>query len=320
MRSFWCSIVLACLAISPIASGEEYQGIFWNLESGNSDGKHLAKQAAAKSDIDFWGLSEVADQQVVDDFVRALKQRNPNASYSSKLSHDGGGDKLAIIFRSDRLESVAFSGPVQVDDLGDNFFELDSVNVNGGLRPALGVQLKSKDGQQVIVLVNHLKCCGNGEKVREKQATALNAFVLSVPGVPIIAGGDFNIPMVGNSAPLPQKADDVLSTVFEYREPKNSQVGSHTSGSVLDAVWIANRVPGWTSETKIIEREGDKVLATARQFPDDGNGPNTDHRPLHIAVKSDVTERIEALREEIAIFEAQLKRAKQLLAQLEAGQ
>ena len=153
--------VAALLAVAPAAQAqEEYRAIFWNMHSGNSDDAFLGGQMAAKADIDFWGLSEVQNQAAVDAFVAALQAANPGVTFVSKISEEGGADQLAIIFNADRLTAVSYTGGATVDDIGDNFFEVDSINVGGTVRPALGVQLQADSGQTMIALANHWKCCG----------------------------------------------------------------------------------------------------------------------------------------------------------------
>ena len=300
---------LLCLTT---ASAEEYRAIFWNLESGDSDAKTLATQVVAKGEVDFWGFSEVQNQAVVDTIEQALEKANPTSDYISKLSEDGAGDRLAILYRSDRLTAVPYSGTAAVDDIGGNFFEVDSINVGGTIRPALAVQLTAETGDVVVVLVNHWKCCGDEER-RKLQAIQMNAFAIQTPGIPIVAGGDFNIPL--NSGSSTQEAFVQLSHIWEYRQPQ-PDAGTHHGGSVLDAVFVTNRVPGWESSATILERDGNSP-ATTRTFSD--NASQTDHRPLLLVVNSDIRERLEGLREAIADLEAALEALKAEVERLEAA-
>lgn len=297
-------------------AAEEYRAIFWNLESGDSSATHIASQAVAKGPIDVWGFSEVENQSVVNTIEAALEAANPGFDYVTKLSEDGGGDRLALLFRADRLTSVPYSGTAAVDDLGNNFFEVDSVNVGDSVRPALGVQLKSASGQMVVVLVNHLKCCGgqSNEDRREEQAIQLNAFAISTPGIPIVSGGDFNIPIIDGTSSTAAFIE--LTQVWEYKVPQQTNVGTFRSGSVLDAVFVANDLPSWESTTTILERDGNSP-ATSRTFSD--NVSETDHRPLLLVVQSDTEERLESLREAIADLESVLMRLKAELVRLEGA-
>ena len=256
----------------------DYQAIFWNLESGESDSSLIASQMVEKGDIDFWGLSEVLNQQAVDTFEAALETVNPGVDFISKISEEGNADRLAILYRSDTLTSVPYSGDAVVDNIGDNFFEVDSINVGGTIRPALGIELETDDREPVVILVNHWKCCGGSRNRarRADQATQMNAFAISTPGIPIISGGDFNIPL--NQGNQREEAFQILSQQWEYLKPEQpDNIGTHKGGTVLDGVFIRDDLPGWDSSTNILERDGNNI-ATTSQFPD--SQAETDHRPV----------------------------------------
>ena len=166
----------------------------------------------------------------------------------------------------------------------------------------------------MIALVNHWKCCGgpSNRARRHQQAIQMNAFAFQTPGIPIVSGGDFNIPLDGRG-----QTDDAFLTLterWEYREPEQDDVGTWRGGSVLDAVFVTNRVQGWESSTTILERAGD-TAATTETFTD--NGTTTDHRPLLLVIESDAAERLEELREIINDLEAVLARLRAEVARLE---
>ena len=315
MRKWTIIFVLSVTLVTDLAVADKYRAIFWNLESGESDDDLLASQMVAKGDVDFWGLSEVRSQSAVNTFEAALEAAHPGVDYIVKLSEDGDSDRLAILYRGDRLASVAYSGTAAIDDLGDNFFEVDSINVGGTVRPALGVQLETPDGQQVIALVNHWKCCGGSSNRarREQQAIQMNAFaILSPSEVPIISGGDFNIPI--NNGGQTNAAFIELAQVWEYLAPPQN-VGTHKGGTILDGVFVANDLPHWQSSTMILKRSGN-TEAIARTFSDSND--ETDHRPVLLTLESEVEDRLEGLRDSIAEMEAALERMKAELARLEA--
>ena len=311
---------VACLsvfvALEPVLA-EEYRAIFWNLESGESSTSFIASQMVEKDSIDFWGLSEVPNQAAVNEFEQALEAANPGVDFISQLSEEGRSDRLAILYRSDRLTSVPYTGNAQVDDIGNNFFEVDSINVGNTIRPALGVQLQTESGQMVIMLVNHWKCCGgnSNEARREQQAIQMNAFAVDTPvEIPMISGGDFNIPF--NRGGQFRDAFEELSRIWNYEEPAQTNVGTHRGGTVLDAVFIRDEeLVGWDASTTILSRSGNSIATTSR-FADDAE--QTDHRPLLLVIESDTEGRIEALREAIAETEALLENLRQELSRLEA--
>lgn len=252
---------------------DEIKFIFWNLESGDSSAAFIAEQMVEKKDIDFWGLSEVLDQESLDIYVAALGQANPHAKYRAKLSESGGEDRLAIIYRADKLIAVPYSGSENVTRLDDNFFEVESINVGGSIRPALGMQL-SVDGQDIVVLTNHWKCCSGEKNIqrRQEQAQKINEFAQHTSNIPIIAGGDFNIPIGKNIEP----AFRALITTWLFF-PAQANVGSFRTGSVLDSVFVTGKNPRWKMYTSIREREGDEA---AKNLTFDDTNHATDHRPI----------------------------------------
>ena len=142
----------------------------------------------------------------------------------------------------------------------------------------------------------------------------MNSFAVQTPGMPIVSGGDFNIPLNGRG-----QTDDAFLTLmqrWEYRDPQQQDIGTFRSGSVLDAVFVTNRVQGWESSTSILQREGNAV-ATTRTFID--TNQTTDHRPLLLVIESDPSERLEELRAIIADLEATLERLKAEVERLEGS-
>jgi|GEM_PF-2177145 len=306
-------VFIILLILAPAAQAETIRALFWNLESGESSTAFLAAQLVEKQNIDLWGFSEVQNAEVLVAFCRALEKANPGVEFMWHVSRDGGGDRLGIIYRTDRLQAVPYRGKATVEDLGEHFFELDSVKAgHDGLRPALGVQLRTKTRGEFIVLVNHFKCCWNGRSRRVGQAAALNAFAEQSPGVPIVAGGDFNIPInrEGKNGPALAK----LRERWQYIAPAET-VGTHRGGSILDAVFIQGHEKLWFATASIRARAGDAV-AIGSEFDDDRE--QTDHRPILLILSDQPTAQIEALRRRLAELEAEANRVREQLKQLEA--
>lgn len=311
---------VAITLFATVAPAEEYKAIFWNLESGESKAETIADQMAAKGAIDFWGLSEVPDQEFLDKLTAKITAVT-NINYKAKLSEEpyNREDKLAIIFNADRLTSEPYSGNHPVDDIEDNFFEVETVQLSNGLRPSLGVQLKDDSGQSVVVLVNHFKAYKDEQTKRKRQAEATDVFVAQTPGIPIVIGGDLNMHMQAGGSGLTEPAFAILDQLCDYLEPTNGGVAAtFKSGSTLDAVWVANDLTAYDSHTTILNRRGNEVAST-KYFSDSDD--DTDHRPLLLTITfADPDERIEALREDIALLEETLARMKQTLIALEAAQ
>ena len=105
---------------------------------------------AEKGAVDFWGLSEVPDQEVLNAPEQKIEETTGD-EYTSRLSEQGHSDRHAIFFNNDRLESEPYSASAPVHDLGENFFEVRTVNVTGTIRSSLGVQINDNQGQSIVV-------------------------------------------------------------------------------------------------------------------------------------------------------------------------
>lgn len=300
------------------AQDTTYTAMFWNVHSGNSEAETIGRNMAEKGAVDFWGLSEVPSDPAFIETLEEMVEDATGVEYTAKMSEDGGNDRIAILFNSDRLTSEPYDGGDDgLVDLGENFFEVTSVNTSGTVRPSLGVQLNDGHGQSVVVLVNHWKAKGDPRSlgIRIDQAEATNTFVHRTPGLPVIIGGDHNIP-IRRDGGAQQQAFDTLTRVLDYLAPDNaaSDVASFRSGSLLDSVFVAHELPDWESTTTILNRVGNRPARTST-FRD--NNRTADHRPVRLVVTSDTESRIEALEEQIRATEALLE---QLQDQLEALQ
>ena len=91
------------------------------------------------------------------------------------------------------------------------------------------------------------------------------------------------------------------------------------SGSILDSIWVARDLTAFETTVTIIDRNGPITASTSETFSD--SDEDTDHRPLLVnIIGTDVDERIESLREDIALLEETLERMRETLVALEAAQ
>ena len=85
LMSRWILALVEVLASLGTAQAEDYRAIFWNMHSGNSNAAFLGNQMAKKENIDFWDLSEVANQAALDAFVATLEAAHPTARFATRL-------------------------------------------------------------------------------------------------------------------------------------------------------------------------------------------------------------------------------------------
>ena len=284
--------------------------IFWNMQSGQADEPFLAAQMGEKGAVDIWGLSEVKNQSALDTFERGIESAT-GLQYTAAVSDMGSSDRLAILYRADRFDLV--DDPAEDDD---GFFEVEEVAVTSGLRPAFCAKLEGKTtGQQLVVAVNHFKCCGGdgNETKRVNQSRALNAFARAQT-LPVIAGGDYNFFIDPDDPDDPTDAFSVLvdDGPFVWVRPEVF-VETEDTGSVLDHVFVANGIEGWDGETVILRRGGNTPAPAGSLITD--SAAATDHRPVqatftvHCGDRADeLIEEIQELKGLLAAKEAELQR------------
>lgn len=288
------AFVVLCSSTSAANERVQVNLIAWNLQSGNSSASKLAELAAQAVDVDLWGLSEVANKQVVNEFEQQLEQ-STGADFDDAISQRGGADRLAILYRKDRFRQI-----------GD-YFEIDNIAVSSGLRPGFAVQLEEMEsGQRFFFVVNHFKCCGGDGNIekRKKQAQALNAFAVA-QHIPVVTAGDFNTFYRINEQEIPPALAELTEEgPFTWIMPTHLVRTEDTGPTILDYVLVANPVAGWSARSDILSRNTMTPLTSDSGFSDDRQ--STDHRPVLASFTLHPRSRIEELEEEIALLEAAL--------------
>jgi hypothetical protein len=273
MRFFsQCLLLAAGLAIVPVALPQAQEVSLrvagWNMESHESSDSLLREQMAAKQGIDLWGLSEVRDTQALSAFEVGA-EGGEGADFEAVLGSTGGGDRLAIIFDTGILD---LRGSEELTEMQDG---------NPSHRAALVAHFRGKrTGQEFKFMVNHL-ARGN-DALRLEQAVFLNQWARAQQ-MPVMAVGDYNFDyhvQFGDQGERDPGFDAMTRDgTFIWVKPETlvKTQASDSFNSVLDFVFVANVVPGWTATSVILQREGDSV-ATSLDFDDDNE--QTDHRPV----------------------------------------
>jgi endonuclease/exonuclease/phosphatase family metal-dependent hydrolase len=171
--SIVCNLLIS---LSVLVQAEELLVVGYNVESGGADPVDVSQRIEAFEGCDLWGLSEVQSQSWADAFEVAA-EFGENADFEHILSTTGGGDRLLIIYNSERFELIDFE-------------QLHAINIGGNVRAPLVAKLAIRStGQHFWFMVNHLY--RSRADRRHEQATLLNAWAAN-QSLPVIATGDYN--------------------------------------------------------------------------------------------------------------------------------
>jgi hypothetical protein len=132
----------------------------FNVESGGARPDVVDDLIAAAQGVDIWGLSEVQDEIWATLFEQAAED-GELGDFRHILGTTGGGDRLLIVYNSDRFEVI-------------RQFERTDINIEGRVRAPLVAHFRLKPaGPEWLFMVNHLYR-GNAAG-RHEQARLLNA-------------------------------------------------------------------------------------------------------------------------------------------------
>ncbi len=227
------SLLLASQALSAKLSV-----VSWNVESGGNNPAVIAQQIRDDfTGVDLWGFSEVKKSSR--NIYRAATSDGEGLSSRYILGRSGGGDRLMIVYNTDRLEKMG------VEELGHLRF-------NGGRSPLVAKFKIKSNSKQFLFMVNHLYR-GNTHK-RQKQARGLRDWVRN-QSLPVIATGDYNFDYDVPNGPGNQAFNIFLQgdsytwlkpTVrvsTQYSDRDNDGVNDYNS--ILDFVFVANGATDW---------------------------------------------------------------------------
>lgn len=241
----------------------------WNLESGGNDPNVIATQLSALSGYDIYCLSEVHANNF-GKYTNALP-----AGFVSVNSTLGGGDRLQVIFNTNRFELLQQK---ELHEYGE--YKLN----NGHHRSPLFVRLKDRaSGTEFIVMTNHL--ARRNAELRKQQAIGMREWARDQK-VAMINIGDFNLDYDfhtrrGNSAFPEMLRDNVWSWVKPEKFIDTNWSDSDGDGkdnypdSMLDFAFVAGPARDWNPVCRAIVRDGD--------FPDDRT--TSDHRPIELTLR-----------------------------------
>ncbi len=252
-------IISLILVLSCVQAQEELTVVCWNAESGDADSSVVAARIASFEGVDIWGICEVKSSW--QSTFETAAEDGENANFSSILGITGRGDRLLILYDSDRLALVSSE-------------ELDEINPQNRVRSPLVAHFRVRSsGNEFLFMVNHLY--RSKADARQLQSQQLNDWG-EAQTLPVIAVGDYNYDWrVTEGETNHDIGYDRLTEddIFEWIRPEvlvRTQYSRSYPESVLDFIFLANEENSLSGTSYIVVESGD--------FPDDSDTP--DHRPI----------------------------------------
>lgn len=257
--------VTVFLGSTNLISQERITVIGWNAESGDANPDTIARRIADIDDCDIWGICEVQNSNWANQFDLAAED-GEGASFDHIFGTTGAGDKMQIIFDSDRFELL--------DD-----FELHRINLGGSVRaPLIGHFRITGTSIEFLFMINHLH--RTKAHRRHEQAKLLNLWA-SKQTLPIIAVGDYNFDWDVDQGELVH--DDGYDHMVHHgqftwirpSELKKTQ-SSNDFDAVLDFIFLGGNTWTWKARSEILQRDDNDT-------DDDSmtdNNQVSDHRPV----------------------------------------
>ena len=160
MRATWVrSIVVVAVLVSlwtGIGWAQALRVVGFNVEFGGARPDVVDDLIAAAQGVDLWGFSEVQDEIWATLFAQAAAD-GESGEFRRIMGTTGGGDRLLIVYHSDRFEVV-------------RQFELTDINIGGWVRAPLVAHVHLKPiGPELLFMVNHLyrgNAAGRHEQAR----------------------------------------------------------------------------------------------------------------------------------------------------------
>ncbi len=259
------------LSASVDAAPVELRVLGWNLEgNGQASMSFIREQLRAKDGVHLWGLSEVRPGRA-NDYLAAVGADEPG-TFQSILGTTGGGIRLQILYDRDKLELLAHR------ELTEEFGGLADIERQ---RAPLVARFRGRtSGQPFFFVVNHLQ--RGDAALRHRQASALRDWAMRQQE-PVIMVGDYNFDyhiFRGDAGNRDRGYNNLTEGGFvQWVRPlalvKTEDNARYTT--VLDFVFVANPPLGWTGESRILKRTGDRVADTLGFVDDD---VTMDHRPV----------------------------------------
>jgi endonuclease/exonuclease/phosphatase family metal-dependent hydrolase len=298
-------VLLVCLA--PCGIAQELHVVGWNVESGENDEDVIARQLSELDRFHIYGLTEVHASNF-SRYEEAIDGAFP-ADYEYVHTESGGGDRMMIVYDSDRLSLVG--SPQELER--HEGYTLNRRDNDSNLRhrsPFVVRFLDTETDVEFLFMLNHL--ARGDSNARLEQAKGLREWARDQL-LPVVAVGDYNFDYkfttgVGNQSFGRFMEDDIWVWVEPVELIDTQWTDRNGSDkypdTILDFVFVSGAAQSWPAESSVIERSGD--------FPDDAR--TSDHRPVRATLTPGASGG--QLREEIAGMRSDLEELERLLGAL----
>jgi endonuclease/exonuclease/phosphatase family metal-dependent hydrolase len=273
------ALTLIVVSVCMPASGQELDVLSWNLESDGNDPAVIASQLAALDHHHLYGLTEVRAENF-ERYRQAIDDAYP-PSFEEVHTKSGGGDRMLIVYDTDRL--VLVGTPQELER--HEGLRLNFENRDGSLRFRSPLVARFRDRTtetELLFMVNHLARGDSG--ARREQAKGLREWAKDQQ-LPVVAVGDYNFDLdfregenKGNTAFEWFLEDDAWRWVEPDEMIDTNWADSNGTdrypGTILDFVFLAGPARSWHASSAVVVRPGD--------FPDDSS--TSDHRPVRASL------------------------------------
>jgi len=246
--------LLALVGISGAAAGAPLTVVGFNVESGDASDHVISLQLEKSVGVDLWGLVDVWDEGGWPQRLRDGAAAGEGTAFGQVLGESGGDSRLLVLYREDRLESLATE-------------EIAGARVSAREPAPLAVRFRLDGGDEFWFLVVDLSATDGR---RMEQARVLADWV-GRQSLPVVAVGTFRF------GAEPGGEDDpamelLLDAGWRWSRPVEF-IGTvcGDSGAIEDFVFLAGPGAPWGARSEV-------MYPQSNYCPD--NGRTSNHRPV----------------------------------------
>ncbi len=245
--------LLALVAISA-AAGAPLTVVGFNVESGDASDHVISLQLEKSVGVDLWGLVDVWDEGGWPERLRDGAAAGEGAAFGEVLGESGGESRVLVLYREDRLESLATE-------------EIAGARVSEREPAPLAVRFRLDGRDEFWFLVVDLSA---SDGRRMEQARALADWVAR-QSLPVVAAGTFRFGVEAGGGDDPAM-ELLLGAGWRWPRPVDS-IGTVCGDrdAIEDFVFLAGPGAAWGARSEV-------MYPQSNYCPD--NGRTSNHRPV----------------------------------------